>query len=369
MNDNNLMNLKHCFTLSILLIVTLFLSSCATNQSNQSIEPDIEPKEQMPVVIETKEPAAKEMEEQAKEVPKISKETQTITPNGGISQDDLKFDNPSATSDPFNDPQGPFYHQILRASSEDGLNFNKEEGIIFDKASVPDIIKLPNGRIIIYAVDGARRSKSGLMVATSDDNGKTWKQGSLQLKSPRQFASGADPEAVLLPDGRIRLYYVVFLAPQQHGVIDTQLKNRVHSALSSDGIYFEEEEGFRFEYPQITDPDIVNIGDEWFMYLAQGPRLIAASSSDGLSFKFEKIIREQGSVSNTVAITNTIWRQFFCVGDGIGSATTSDGANLDNDAGFRLKTADPSKIICDPAPIQIDSKWILFYKVSPLFRP
>ena len=56
MNDNNLMNLKHCFTLSILLIVTLFLSSCATNQSNQSIEPDIEPKEQMPVVIETKEP-------------------------------------------------------------------------------------------------------------------------------------------------------------------------------------------------------------------------------------------------------------------------------------------------------------------------
>ena len=74
MNDNNLMNLKHCFTLSILLIVTLFLSSCATNQSNQSIEPDIEPKEQMPVVIETKEPAAKEMEDQAKEVPKISKE-------------------------------------------------------------------------------------------------------------------------------------------------------------------------------------------------------------------------------------------------------------------------------------------------------
>jgi hypothetical protein len=221
-------------------------------------------------------------------------ETQTDTPlsETPTPQAELTFDSPAVTSDPFNDPGGPFYHQIFKASSSDGVNFTKEQEAVFDKASVPDAIRLPSGRLILYAVDGARRSNSGIMVAISDDDGQTWQQGSVQLESPMNFG-GADPEVVLLPDGKLRIYYVVF--PGGPGVIDPESRNEVFSAISSDGVNFQEEDGVRFEHEQITDPDVVKIGDKWFMYLAQGPRLIAATSPDGLNFQLETTIREQGS--------------------------------------------------------------------------
>lgn len=282
-----------------------------------------------------------------------------------IAKAELKFDQPAVTADPFNDPGGPFFHQVWKAVSKDGLNFAKEGGVVFDKASVPDIIRLPSGRLIIYAVDGALRSRSGLMVAISDDNGMTWQQGSLQMTRPGSFG-GADPEVVQLSDGRLRLYFVVF--PQRlprPGVIDPNIKNQVRSAVSSDGIRYEEEEGIRFEYPQITDPDVVKIGNKWWMYLAQGPRLIAASSADGLSFQLEKTIREQGSVSNTVPLGDNRWRQFYCAGGGIQSALSSDGLTWQDENGFRLQ-AEQSRMMCDPAPVQIGSTWLLFYKIGPM---
>ena len=66
------------------------------------------------------------------------------------------------------------------------------------------------------------------------------------------------------------------------------------------------------------------IGTKWFISLASGPRLIAASSPDGLNFRLGKTIQERGSKSNTIYIGNNLWRQFFCEG-GIRSAVSSDG--------------------------------------------
>jgi hypothetical protein len=277
---------------------------------------------------------------------------------------ELKFDLPAATSDPFNDPAGPFYHQLLKASSKDGLTFVKEGKVVFDKASVPDIVRLPNGRLIIYAVDGARRSRSGLMVAISDDNGMTWQQGSLQM-TDTGILGGADPEVVLLSDGRLRLYTIFFPMKPQAGIIDPTARNQVLSAVSTDGINFQRENGVRFEHAQITDPDVVKIRDRWFMYLSQGPRLIAVSSADGLTFQLEGTVREKGSVSNTVPLGDNHWRQFYCADGGIQSALTSDGRAWQDEPGLRLQAA-PDQIMCDPAPVQIGSDWLLFYKSGPL---
>ena len=271
----------------------------------------------------------------------------------------LKFDFPPAKADPLDDKKGPFYHQVFITTSPDGLNFTKGD-LLFDQASVPDIVRLPSGRLLVYAVDGARRSKSGFMVALSDDNGNSWDQGSMQLKNKSGFGGGADPEVVLLQSGALRLYYIVGPKPQP-GV---QFKNSVKSAISSDGINFEEEEGVRFEYTQITDPDVVNINGRYFMYVSQGPRLIAASSDDGLTFNLEKTIREDGSVSNTVYVDVDLYRQFFCSGGKIRSAKTSDGLIFQDEPGFRL-TPDKGEIICDPAPVHLGGSWLMLYKVAP----
>ncbi len=276
-------------------------------------------------------------------------------PQPTASQMGLKFDNPPLKYDPFNDKNGPFYHQVFLAKSPDGLNFTKESDVLFDKASVPDMVALPNGRLLAYMVDGAGRSKSGVMVALSDDEGISWDQGSLQLKRKSAQPGGiADPQIIYYKNGTFRLYYLVF-GPG---------KNSVKSATSTDGINFEEEDGTRFEYPRITDPDIVNFDGKWFMYLSQGPKLIAASSDDGLTFKLEKTIREKGSVTKTVYVDVNFYRQFYCSDGNIKSAKTADGLNFTDEPGDRL-TSDPGQTICDPAPVHQNGAWLMLYKVAP----
>ncbi|OGL34694.1 hypothetical protein A3F65_03295 [Candidatus Saccharibacteria bacterium RIFCSPHIGHO2_12_FULL_47_16b] len=278
-----------------------------------------------------------------------------------IDSSKLAFDKPAATSDPFNDKKGPFYHDVYVASSTDGVHFSNSQQQIISKASVPDAIKLPSGQLVIYAVDGGQRSVSGLLVAVSEDNGKTWQAGSLQVKTSRTaYSVGADPQVLLTDDGKLRLYYLVFTGPPTSGQPPASV-NKVYSATSTDGINFTEEQGVRFEYAQITDPDVIKIGATWFMYAAQGSTQIYATSSDGSSFTYKGVTRQKGSVSKTVALSDGKYRQFYCA-DGISSSATADGVSW-TDEGVNLAVA--GKIICDPSPVQLAAdNWLLVYKLA-----
>lgn len=285
---------------------------------------------------------------------------------------ELSFDQQESTKDVFLDANGPYYHKVYKAESSDGLNFTKVGKVVLDKASVPDVIRMPDGRLFIYAVDGGFRSKSGLMVARSIDDGETWEQGSLQLKNAegKTIAGGADPETILLADGKLQLFYVVF--PEKKPPLDAQgqpmatgEKIKIKSATSTDGINFIEESGSRYESTDIiTDPDIVKINNTWYMYLSLGPKLIAISATDGLNYQLGKTIRDQGSVSKTVAIGEGKYRQFFC-NNGIESAVSSDGLTWQDEPGKRL-TGNDKQFICDPAPVKLDSKWLMFYKAQEI---
>lgn len=293
----------------------------------------------------------------------------TTPPNASTSTKtltfaNLDFDSKGDINNDFSDPTGPFYHKIARALSTDGLAFTKEDDILLDKTSVPDAIRLNSGRIMLYAVDGLpKRSRSGILVAYSDNDGKTWKAGSLQVKTSRtSFIVGGDPEIVLLPDGKYRLYYINNERPAGSSP-DPNAVNQVRSATSTDGLNFTEENGVRFEYANITDPDVVKIGDTWFMYLAQGPKLVAAASTDGLTFTLNKTIRDKGSVSNTIPVDGGKYRQFFC-NEGIQSATSTDGLSWQNDSGTRL-SPETNQFICDPVPVKLTNSWIMLYKISP----
>lgn len=287
----------------------------------------------------------------------------------------IAWDNEATAEDEFNDPNGPFYHKIYKAESKDGLSFTKVEGIIFDKASVPDVVRMPDGKIFLVAVDGARRSNSMFMVAMSEDNSEIWRVGSLQLKASDMKEPRADPEIILLPDGKLRLYYIVF--PKKMPALDAEGKPLpleepvvVKSAISEDGVNYSEEDGIRYQSNTelITDPDVIKIKDKWFMYISQGRNNVATSSDDGLNFKLEKTIRTDGSVSKTVDIGAGKYRQFFCK-EGISSAVTTDGLIWSDEPGSRL-SADPGQIICDPAPVRLsENLWLMFYKVQNAPQP
>ena len=223
---------------------------------------------------------------------------------------------------------------------------------------MPDVVRLADSTLAIYAVDGSGKSKSGLMVAISKDEGQTWQQGSVQFDS--LVPGAADPDVVVLPDGKIRLYFVVFEDVENKTVVPT---NMVKSATSSDGVNFSLESGERLKYSNLTDPDVVKIGNSWFMYFSQGAKLLAAISSNGLSFKYQKDIRSLGSVSSTVKITEETYRQFYC-NNGIKSATSIDGLSWKDDAGYRLKPG-TKEFICDPAPLKTEGdNWLMYYKVA-----
>jgi len=299
----------------------------------------------------------------------LPKETAKPTENNTKKAVELKFDKQAATSDPFNDPGGPFFHNVFGATSSDGLNFIKTKNIVLEKASVPDIVKMKDGKLLMVAVDGARRSNSGLMVAMSEDSGVTWKQGSLQLQSPSGGGNAVDPEVILTDEGKVRLFYVVMGdKPGEKPPLDVNGQPvggtaRVMSALSDDGVSYVEEQGERYksEGSIVTDPDIVKIGSKWFMYVSKGEQNIALTSDDGNTFKLQGVIRAKGSVSKTVSIGNGEYRQFYC-NEGIKSDLTTDGLNFKPDNIPTRLTPDAGKIVCDPAPIQIGNEWLMFYK-------
>ena len=260
------------------------------------------------------------------------------------------------------DPNGPAFHQVLLAKSSDGLMWQSDNRVIIDQASVPEGLRLSDGRWIIYAVDGTL-SGLGLVYAESQDTGKTWVCGKINVQ-------GADPDVVMLPDGRIRIYYVEFPFgpnPPVPGAQQANQPNRVKSAISSDGRNFTVEEGVRLEGIQYTDPDVIRIGNDWFMYISTGPIAWAAQSSDGLNFKLIGKVNETGAVSGSYVFPDGTLRHYFCGRGGIMSATSTDGKSpWKEEYGARLALNPNWKVVCDPS-ILSDGKsgyWMV-YKIQP----
>jgi len=264
------------------------------------------------------------------------------------------------------DPNGPSFHQVLLARSADGLTWQTDNRVIIDQASVPEGLRLADGRLIIYAVDGSGLGGAGFVYAESKDDGETWRCGKVNI----QGTSPADPDVVVLPDGRFRLYYVEFpfgpgQPPPDPG--KSNLPNRVRSALSSDGRNFTVETGTRLEGAQYTDPDVIRVGNGWFMYISTGTAAWAAQSSDGLNFKPVGKVNDSGAVSGSYIFPDGTLRHYFCGRNGIASATSADGTSVwKPETGVRIPLAQNARTVCDPS-ILPDGKsgYLMIYKIQP----
>jgi len=129
---------------------------------------------------------------------------------------------------------GHAIHKIFSAISSDGLNFQRE-GLRIDSessgdhgwASVPDAIMLRDGRVRLYFVSGDNAS-GGMMTMSAIDGLNFRERKALNLKGI------VDPAIVLLPDGT----YLLLAA-----VIDSRF-----SPYRAKGLYlFTSRDGFNFE--------------------------------------------------------------------------------------------------------------------------
>jgi len=182
---------------------------------------------------------------------------------------------------------------ILSAVSEDGLSFKKEPGtrlsaspgeesIVCD----PTITEINGGFRMYYkgadGPGGPGESVHRIFSAISED-GLSWKKEGVRIDSLKTPDKGwaSVPEAVKLPDGRIRLYYVSDEGP--HGIA---------TAVSRDGLSFDREPGIIL--PDLVDPSVILRNGSYIMfatsinprYLPQGIYML--KSMDGRVFELNQ---------------------------------------------------------------------------------
>src|SRR3989344_3503547 len=159
---------------------------------------------------------------------------------------------------------------ILSAISKDGLAFTKEQGIRISQGTGfesivcdPTIVDLPDGKMRMY-YKGADSQNPGpgqsihkIYSAISSD-GLTFQKEGLRIDSETNGDNGwaSVPDAMTLPDGRVRIYYVT-ASGMEHGI---------GSAISADGLDFAKEPGIRV--PNLVYPALVRIADRYVLFAA-----------------------------------------------------------------------------------------------------
>lgn len=263
---------------------------------------------------------------------------------------------------------GPFFHQIYSATSADGLNWTHDGVMLLDHASVPCAIVLQDGRIRLYYVD-ASTVPEGTNCAESTDGGRSFRALGCKIEKKSSYKA-LDPSIVQLKDGRFRLY---FYASQPDP--NTPGPHSIMSAISSDGVNFTEE-GEVFSYDGLVDPDVFAVGNKWLMYvfsLKDFKTVIARSKRSGVNFKYVQPLGLEGwGTTAPVKLDDGSFRLYAFNQRGsqyIGSFISRDGINWTQESGVRL-TAPTGKEITDPFVVRLpDGSWKMFFKISADNKP
>lgn len=143
-------------------------------------------------------------------------------------------------------------HRIFSAISSDGLNFTKE-GLRYENmnapdygwTSVPDAIKLSDGRVRIYYTGGGGINS----IISSDGLNFTREEGT-------RLANGVDPNVIIMADGTFFMFYAVSPVPPQS----------IALAKSSDGLNWTElyvitKSGGTYDLMGTMDPSAIILPD------------------------------------------------------------------------------------------------------------
>ncbi len=240
---------------------------------------------------------------------------------------------------------GPWNNDVI--AWRVGTNGAVEKAATFERAGVPTVARLKDGRLIAahqHFPENDDVNFDKVAVHFSDDDGRTW--GAAQVIQVAGLPEGMrfpfDPTLVPLTDGRVRLYFT----GNMRGAASTPA---IHSALSSDGVNFAYEPGARFAVEGRAVIDCAVVLHQGVVHLyapdngvgqnpgqrrddepaANRPRQgvgYHATSQDGLNFTRMADVQIDGrrswlgnAQSDGTLIT------FFGTGEGLNSGNTSGG--------------------------------------------
>lgn len=266
---------------------------------------------------------------------------------------------PPPREGPPGDATGPYSHQVMLATSTDGLSWEPEEAVLRDHASVPDIVQLADGRVMVYFVDGEVDDTR----AIRQGGDGAWEEVEVTIEG-RPSEKAWDPTVVRLSDGRVRLFY--FAPPPNPG--DPSARHIVYSAISEDGVHFTHEPGIRFEHDGLMDPTVVQLPDgRWLMGVMVNRQTLLAISEDGESFTETGTIVEEGGIPDLVLLEDGSLRLYVNGQGGILSLRSTDGGgSWTQEEGVRLR-GERGNLAADPGVIQLepDRWWMVWKRFNP----
>jgi DNA-binding beta-propeller fold protein YncE len=261
---------------------------------------------------------------------------------------------------------GPWDNDVIVYRSPS--NGNAEKLATFERAGVPTVARLKDGRLIVahqHFPENDRENFDKVAVHFSSDEGRTWAAPRvIQVAGlPEGMRFPFDPTLVPLPDGSVRLYFTGNM-----GRTFGPSTPAIHSAISKDGVNYTYEPGVRFgvEGRMVIDCAVA-LHNGTFHLIAPdndtttGSRGYHAISKDGL--KFER-------VADVTMPINGRWLGnmqsdsgqlvFFGSGDGPWPVTSSDGISWKLAANAtRIPGADPGAVKLR------DGSWLLVVTGPP----
>jgi len=255
---------------------------------------------------------------------------------------------------PVNDPNGPWGHQVVVASTTDGVTLDGAHQVL-DHASVPDGVALRDGRVLLYYVNAETGAIHVAKLA-----GETIEQlGAISIDGAAAPMGAVDPDAVLLPNGKVRLFYLGNLGPPQLGADKPWY---ICSADSEDGRSFKlTGRAIQFTGEPTTDPSVTRLSDgSWLMAVSRGPNTLLARSKDGLSFEQYASV-DYGGVPEVSSLNDGRTRLYVCA-RGIESYLSNDRGTTWTREATNIAPNIGKAIVCDPSWVPTAN--LFFYKTG-----
>lgn len=293
----------------------------------------------------------------------VSSDIKTIT-NGNTNGAELK-NQPVQPGENLPAGENPLAnHDTFLTTSDDPKALTASDTAIFEGASVPEVVQLANGDLLLYFVDAESLDKPGteqIGYSKSVDGGATWSEKEHVVFSGKLNEGPAvDPSLVQLEDGTLRMYFYGPDGPISDLSADTS-EHHVYSAVSEDGINFAVEEGIRFSAQKLTDPEVIWHQGRWIMYVSLITSTGIATSDDGLAWTDTEIVWDGGGVPGAYVDADDVVHLYGCNPQGLLTASSTDGVEF---------TAEPVQAfsatvlgVCDPSPVLVeDGTMIMVYK-------
>jgi len=248
---------------------------------------------------------------------------------------------------------------------------NSNDGVVWadpvqlaTAASVPEIVTLADGSLLAMWVsfaDNPSRFGEKLAAARLAKGSDTWQQMGTVLINDSENITMVDPDLVVLPDGRLRLYaYNIRTDTTTHTIL---------SAISTDnGNSFTMEPGVRFASEQMWDPNVVITADGTYrMYYNGGDAIKSAVSPDGVTFTADADVRwPRGGIPGALIENQTIW--LYGCDKGLARRASSDGLVFGKTTQLVIK-APPELFMCDPSVTINDQGWWMVFKGGKMTPP